>query len=108
MKTIIQKCIQIIKLKEKSTTWTPAPENYIAVEFKGQEEKICRFLSQLHKTSLDISEKHWIRGVEFDPLLIQKFRNVGLTPDLVSDEEIISIQERWDELVKIRDFVGKE
>lgn len=111
MKSLLKKCIQIIKLKGKSSTWTPTPENYISVEFrhhkKEKEEIMCRFLSQLHKVSLDISEKDWIKGVEIDPLFIEKFRNVGITAELVSDQEITSIQERWNELVKIRDIVGR-
>lgn len=112
MKILLEKCIQIIKLKSKSSTWTATPEDYISVEFrhhnkKEENEMMCRFLSQLHKISLDISEKDWIKGVEIDPFFIEKFRNVGITPDLVSDKEIRSIQERWTELVKIRDIVGR-
>ena len=98
MKSLLKKCIQIIKLKGKSSAWTAAPEDYISVEFrhhkKEKEEIMCRFLSQLHKVSLDISEKDWIKGVEIDPLFIEKFRNVGITADLVSDEETYKVKKR--------------
>ena len=112
-KSFIKKCIDIIRLEAISTKWTPTPEDYITSEFnlyyaaderrKNEFKDIIHFLSFLHHISLDISVKQEINNIAITPSsLIEKFRSLNITPDLVSDETIKNIHHRWKQLIQIR------
>jgi len=97
--------IDIIKLKKKSSTWTPTPEYYINQQFTDfgiNDDKLRRFLTSLLIISLNLSIKPEYRGYDY-PDLIQAFRNKGISENLLKDYEINEITERWQELVRIKD-----
>lgn len=87
--SLLKKCISIIRLESKPTNWTPTPEDYIPNEFyhyfpspSPPPKDIMNLLTYLHHISLDISIKHDIKAVAIDtPTLIQKFRDVHITPN---------------------------
>jgi hypothetical protein len=110
MKKLLQTSIEIIKLKSKSVKWTPTEENYITEDLsddvKTKYKEMLNFLVGLHRISLNLSIKPTYRGYEY-PNLIEDFRKNAITNDLVSDDEINKIKERWVELVKIKDKVSK-
>lgn len=105
--------IDIIKLKKKSSTWTPTPEYYINQQFTDFgiddnkiNDNLRRFLTSLLIISLNLSIRQEYRGYDY-PNLIQSFRNKGISEDLLSDKEINEITERWKELVRIKDKVSR-
>jgi len=101
--------IDIIKLKKKSSTWTPTPEYYINQQFTDfglNDDKLRRFLTSLLIISLNLSIKLEYRGYDY-PNLIQAFRNKGISEDLLKDYEINEIDERWQELVRIKDKISQ-
>jgi hypothetical protein len=101
--------IDIIKLKKKSTTWTPTPEYYINQQFTDfgiDDDNLRRFLTSLLIISLNLSIRQEYRGYDY-PNLIQSFRNKGISEDLLSDYQINEITERWQELVRIKDKVSR-
>jgi hypothetical protein len=101
--------IDIIKLKKKSTTWTPTPEYYINQQFTDfgiDDDNLRRFLTSLLIISLNLSIRQEYRGYDY-PNLIQSFRNKGISEDLLSNSEINEITERWQELVRIKDKVSR-
>jgi hypothetical protein len=101
--------IDIIKLKKKSSTWTPTPEYYINQQFTDfgiNDDNLRRFLTSLLIISLNLSIKPEYRGYDY-PNLIQSFRNKCITEDLLSDYQITEIAERWQELVRIKDKVSR-
>ena len=101
--------IDIIKLKKKSSTWTPTPEYYINQQFTDfgiNDDNLRRFLTSLLIISLNLSIRQEYRGYDY-PNLIQSFRNKGISEDLLSDYEINQIAERWKELVRIKDKVSR-
>jgi len=101
--------IEIIKLKKKSSTWTPTPEYYINQQFTDfgiNDDNLRRFLTSLLIISLNLSIRQEYRGYDY-PNLIQSFRNKGISEDLLSNSEINEITERWQELVRIKDKVSR-
>lgn len=101
--------IDIIKLKKKSSTWTPTPEYYINQQFTDfgiNDDNLRRFLTSLLIISLNLSIRQEYRGYDY-PNLIQSFRNKGISEDLLKDYEINEITERWKELVVIKDKVSR-
>jgi len=99
----------IIKLKKKSSTWTPTPEYYINQQFTDfgiNDDNLRRFLTSLLIISLNLSIRQEYRGYDY-PNLIQSFRNKGISEDLLSNSEINEITERWQELVRIKDKVSR-
>lgn len=116
MNILLKKCISIIRLESTPTKWTATPEDYISTEFHHffngslpppPTKEIMDFLTYLHCISLDISIKEYIKAVNIDaPTLIQKFRTVDITPELVSDTTIQDIPKRWEQLIQIRDRVS--
>ena len=114
MKDLIMKCISIIRLQSISTKWTPTPENYITTEIYSSpsssliSQDIISLLTYLHHISLDISIKEDIKAVNINTQdLIQKFRNVHITPEIIPDEIIADIPTRWKQLIQIRDKVSR-
>jgi hypothetical protein len=112
MKDLIMKCISIIRLQSISTKWTPTPENYIPTEIYSSSPLISKdiisLLTYLHHISLDISIKEDIKAVTINAQdLIQKFRNVHITPEIIPDEIIADIPTRWKQLIQIRDKVSR-
>jgi hypothetical protein len=102
--------IDIIKLKEKSSKWTPTPEDYINQQFVyfgiADSDNLRIFLSSLLLISLNLSIKQEYRGYYY-PNLIKEFRNNCINEDLLSNLEISDITERWQELVEIKDKVSR-
>jgi hypothetical protein len=110
LKNLLENCIEIIKLKKKSKKYTSFEENYITEDLsedvKTEYKGMLNFLKNLHTISRNLSEKTHIRGYDY-PDLIKDFRGNGITKDLVSDDKITEIAERWKELVRIKDKVSK-
>ena len=113
---LLKKCISIIRLESTPTKWTPTPEDYIPTEFyhyfapspsPPPPKDIMNLLTYLHHISLDVSIKQDIKAVTIDaPTLIQRFRAVHITPQLVSDITIQDIPKRWEQLIQIRNKVS--
>ena len=109
MKKLLQKSIKIIKLNATSEKYTPFEKNYITEDLgddlKTEYKTMLDFLKHLHKISLNLSIRQEYRGYDY-PDLITDFRTNGINKDLLSDDEINKIKERWAELVIIRDRVS--
>ena len=109
LKNLLENCIEIIKLKKQSKKYTPFEQNYITEDLsedvKTEYKGMLNFLKHLHTISRNLSEKTHIRGYDY-PNLIKDFRDNGITKDLVSDDKINEIKERWDELIRIKDEVS--
>lgn len=112
-KSLLEKCISIIRLESQPTKWTPTPEDFIPTECRYffspslPPKDIMEFLTYLHCISIDVSIKEYIKAVNIHaPSLLQKFRTLGITPELLSDTTIQDIPKRWEQLIHIRDKVS--